>query len=350
TSVFPAGERGRAIGFNVAAVYIGLAAGPYAGGLLTGVFGWRSIFFCNVPFGLLILYLLATAVPGEWAAAERARFDCPGALFYAGSLVALMTGLSLLPGWPGLALVLLGLSGFALFARHELRSASPLFEVRLFRDNRVFAFSSLAALIHYGATFAVSFLLSLHLQYVLALGPERAGTVLLWQPLAMALLSPLAGRLSDRWEPRLLASCGMGVSALALLLLTGMGRAPATGYVVFCLICLGVGFALFSSPNMNAIMGSVEPRHFGIASGAVGAMRLIGQMSSMAVVLVVFSLTLGGKGAELGTHPALPVAVRRCFSIMSALCAAGIGFSLARGNLRGGSPPEKEHHGIDAGR
>jgi len=341
SSVFPSGERGKAIGFNVAAVYIGLAVGPYAGGLLTETLGWRSIFFCNVPLGALILLLLLQRVPGEWAEKSKGRFDFLGAFLYAASLVALMSALSLLPSWHGLAVLILGLAGLFLFGLHELRVPYPLFEMRLFRDNRVFAFSSLAALINYGATFAVSFLLSLYLQYVLGMGPERAGAVLLWQPLMMAFLSPLAGRLSDRGEPRLIASAGMGLSSLGLLLLSFLGEGSSVNYVILCLVCLGVGFALFSSPNMNAIMGSVAPCHFGIASGAVGAMRLIGQMFSMAIALLVFALVLNGKGADMGGHPALPEALRLCFGIFSALCATGIVFSLARGNLRRGPSPQK---------
>ncbi len=171
---------------------------------------------------------------------------------------------------------------------------------------------------------------------MLGLGPERAGTILLWQPVMMALLSPVAGRLSDRTEPRLIASLGMGLSALGLFLLTFLGRNGSIPYVILCLICLGTGFALFSSPNMNAIMGSVAPSHFGVASGAVGAMRLIGQMCSMAIALVVFSLVLGEEGVRGGSHPALPEALKTCFGIFSAICGVGIGFSLARGNLRRG--------------
>lgn len=344
SSVFPAGERGRAIGFNVAAVYVGLAVGPYAGGLLTEALGWRSIFLCNFPLGVLTVVLLVLKVPGEWADGGKGRFDGLGAVLYAFSLVSFMAGLSLLPALSGLLLVLFGAGGFVLFTCHELRAPFPLFEVRLFRDNRVFAFSSLAALINYGSTFAVSFLLSLYLQHVRGLGPGTAGAVLLWQPVVMALLSPVAGRLSDRAQPRLIASLGMGMSSLGLLLLTFLGRDGAILYVILCLVCLGIGFALFSSPNMNAIMGSVAPHHYGIASGAVGAMRLIGQMCSMAIALVVFALVLGSHGEQGGNHPALPQALTICFGIFSILCGVGIVFSLARGNLRREWQPAKENH------
>ena len=210
----------------------------------------------------------------------------------------------------------------------------PVFEVRLLILNRVFAFSCLAALIHYGATFGVTFLMSLFLQYIKDLSPQQAGIVLIAQPVVMALLSPFAGKLSDRVEPRWLASAGMGVTALALLLLSRIGAATPLWAIVACLAILGFGFALFSSPNMNAIMSSVEKRHYGVASGSVATMRLLGQTLSLGIVTLLFGLLIGRAQITPEHHPAFILSARYALLIFFALCLGGIYFSFSRGQLR----------------
>ncbi|MFC1896392.1 MFS transporter [Thermodesulfobacteriota bacterium] len=222
TSVFPLNERGKAIGITVAAVYTGLSAGPFVGGILTGMFGWRSVFLLNAPVGVLAFLIAQTQIKDEWAEAKGERLDIVGSALYGGSLVSLMYGLSVLPSGTGLALLALGLSGFLLFVWFELRIPFPVFQVRLFHRNRPFAFSSLAALINYAATFAVSFLMSLYLQYIKGMPPEGAGVVLVCQPVVQALFSPFAGRLSDRVEPAVIASLGMTLTAAGLMLLGSM--------------------------------------------------------------------------------------------------------------------------------
>jgi EmrB/QacA subfamily drug resistance transporter len=334
TSAFPLSERGKAIGFNVAAVYTGLSAGPIIGGFLTETFGWRSIFLFTVPLGILAFILSIKMIKEDWAEARGDKFDFLGSVLLGTAFVCFMYGLSLMPTWSGAGIVAFGLLLLFLFVFHELRTPFPVFEVRLFRNNRVFAFSGVAALINYGATAAVSFLLSLYLQYIMELGPRSAGLVLLWQPLVMALLSPFAGRLSDRIEPRIIATLGMSLTALGLLQLVFLQQDTGKGYVILALVCLGLGFSLFSSPNMNAIMSSVDKRYYGVASGAVGTMRLTGNMVSMAVAMVVFALILGSQGISPDHYPDLLRAIKTCFGIFAGLCTAGIFFSFSRGNLR----------------
>jgi MFS family permease len=182
----------------------------------------------------------------------------------------------------------------------------------------------------------VTFLMSLYLQYVKGLSPQEAGTVLMAQPVVMALFSPLAGRLSDRMEPRVLSSLGMAITAVALLMLSFVGAATGLGFIVGCLAVLGFGFGVFSSPNMNAIMSSVEPRHYGIASGSVGTMRLLGQMLSLAVATLIFGLLLGRVQVTPEHHPDFIASVRCALLVFFGLCLTGIYFSLSRGSLRKG--------------
>jgi EmrB/QacA subfamily drug resistance transporter len=334
TSVFPPGERGRVLGINVAAVYTGLSVGPFLGGVLTQNLGWRSIFFLMVPLGLVVITFVLWRLKGEWAEARGEPFDLSGSVIYALSLVALMYGFSLLPDITGAGLIVAGVVGLAVFALWEVRTRVPVLNIRLFARNRPFAFSNLAALLNYSANSAVAFLLSLYLQYIKALTPQQAGLVLIAQPIVQALLSPVAGWFSDRIEPRIVASAGMALTAIGLALLIPVSVATPLWTIVARLLLLGLGFALFSSPNMNAIMGSVERRLYGIASGMLGTMRLVGQMLSMGIATLLFALYLGRVEITPELYPLFLDSARTAFAVFAVLCVGGIFASLARGRIR----------------
>ncbi|MCK4224426.1 MAG: MFS transporter [candidate division Zixibacteria bacterium] len=334
TSVFPVSERGKVLGINVAAVYSGLSLGPFLGGFLTQQLGWRSIFFLNVPLSLLIIAFTLWKLKGEWAGAKGEKFDFTGSVIYAVSLPAMMYGFTLLPAMSGAWLILIGVLGLVAFVKWEIGKESPVFDMNLFRNNRVFAFSNLASLINYGATFAVTFLLSLYLQYTKGLDPQQAGTILVAQPVVMAFFSPLAGRLSDKIEPRVVASIGMGFTMIALFLFTFLGQNTGLGFVITSLVVIGFGLALFSSPNTNAIMSSVQKRYYGVAAATLGTMRLTGQMFSMGIAMLVFALYIGRVQITPENYPLFLRSVKCAFIIFTALCFGGIFASLARGKVR----------------
>jgi MFS family permease len=334
TSVYPPQERGKVLGIAVAAVYIGLSCGPFFGGWLTQHFSWRAIFLANIPIGVFIIVLIVLRLKGEWKGAEGEKFDFAGALIYSIAIVAILYGISILPAKLSIALLIVGVLALFVFVKWESKIKSPVFEVKLFIENRTFAFSCLAALVNYSATFAVTFLLSLYLQYIKGLTPQAAGLVLMAQPVMMAIFSPLAGRLSDRIEPRVIASLGMALTMLGLVLLAFIGNNTVLIYIIISLMILGFGFALFSSPNMNAIMGSVDQRYYGIASGSVGSMRLLGQMLSMGIATLVFALFIGRAQITPEYYPALIKSVKVALIIFAGFCGGGIYFSLYRGRLR----------------
>jgi MFS family permease len=251
------------------------------------------------------------------------------------SLVALMLGLSRMPRAAGAALLAASIVGAAGFLAREKRARRPLLDLALFRGRPVFLYSNLAALIHYGATSAVGFLLSLYLQYLKGLTPQRAGLVLIAQPAVMALFSPFAGRLSDRIEPRLLASGGMAVSAAGLFALAFLQASTATAFVLGVLVALGSGFALFSSPNTNAVMSAVEPCHYGVASAMLGTMRLTGQMLSMGAAMLLFVLFIGRVAITPPIYGRFLTAVRTGFLAFGLLCVVGVFASLSRGRMHG---------------
>ncbi|MDX9745995.1 MAG: MFS transporter [Syntrophales bacterium] len=332
TSVFQEGERGRALGINVTAVYLGLSTGPVIGGLLTQHFGWRSIFAFLIPFGIAAVVLIRTKIRTEWADSKGEKFDAWGSVIYGMTLFGVMYGFSNLPsvtGWIFLITGVLLSVGFVLFER---KTEHPVFDVRLLVGNRVFAFSGMAALINYSATSAVGFFISLYLQYIKGFGAREAGLIMISQPLAMALLSPVAGRLSDRYDPGKIASIGMGFTAVGLLAFCFITPETTIATILVLFIILGIGFGLFSSPNSNAIMSSVEKRHFGVASGVVGTMRMIGQMFSMGIAMMIISLYMGRQVINPSTFPGFIAGMKTGFVIFSVLSVLGIFASLARNN------------------
>ncbi len=337
TSVYPPEERGRVLGIVVAAVYIGLSCGPFFGGWLTQHFTWRSIFLVNIPLGISIISLVVWKLRGEWTGAQGDKFDLVGTAIYALAIVAIMYGITIIPSLASIGFVLVGVAALAGFVKWETRIQYPVFEVNLFIENRTFSFSCLAALINYSATFAVAFLLSLYLQYIKGLTPQGAGMVLIAQPIVMAMFSPMAGKLSDKIEPRVIASLGMGLTTLGLILLALVNHHTTMLFVVISLMVLGFGFALFSSPNMNAIMSSVPKKYYGIASGSVGTMRVLGHMLSMGIATLVIALMIGRARITPDLYPALVSSVRIAFVIFACLCTAGTLFSFYRGELRSGN-------------
>lgn len=334
TSVFPPQERGRVLGITVAAVYTGLSMGPVLGGLLTQHFSWRSIFLVNLPFGIAILLLVFLRLKEEWAEAKGEAFDLKGSLIYGVGLTGITCGLSLLPSMGSLGLIVFGTATLCAFVMWERRIENPVFPVDLFTTNRVFAFSSLAAFINYSATFAIIFLLSLYLQHVKGLGPRDAGLILISQPVVMAACSPVAGWLSDKIEPRIVATAGMLLTTMGLIPFIFLNQGSSTGFLLIDLVILGIGFGLFSSPNTNAIMGSVDKKLYGLASGAVGTMRVLGMMLSMGTATVVFALFIGRVEISEANYPALVKSIHILFLIFSILCFVGLFASMVRGKAR----------------
>ncbi|NYT02305.1 MAG: MFS transporter [Methanosarcinales archaeon] len=332
TSVFSPKERGRVLGLNIAVVYLGLSSGPILGGLLTQHLGWRSIFLVTLPLGLVALFMTLFRLEGEWADARGEEFDLPGSAIFGLAVVAMIYGLSILPERRGIYLSLLGILGLMVFLYAEIRVKSPVLDLHLFLDNRVFAFSNLAALINYSATFATGFLLSLYLQYIKGLDPRTAGLILVAQPIMMTLVSPFAGRLSDRKDPRIVATVGMAFTFLGILPFAVLREETSLAYVVGSLMVLGFGLGMFSSPNTNAVMSSVSRKFYGVASATLGTMRLFGQMLSMGLAMLVFALYIGRVEITPQSHFQFLMATRTAFAIFAVLCALGILASLARGN------------------
>jgi MFS family permease len=297
-------------------------------------------------YALLAALLAQGKIKGEWRCAQEGGFDFFGTILYAAMLFALMYGLTLIPDIMGAYLLALAAVIMVVFFRWELANKNPVLKVSVFRNNTVFLFSNLAALINYSATAAVAFLLSLYLQYMKGYGPQTAGLILIAQPVVQAALSPLAGRLSDRVEPRIVASLGMGLCVVGLTLFALLTPETSIEIILISLVFMGLGFAFFSSPNTNAIMSSVDKCDFGVASGMVSTMRLIGQLMSLGIAMLIFTVIMGHVEIAPGQIDMLMISIKLAFGVFAGFCVLGTVFSLARGNLErnvepvGGAIPE----------
>jgi MFS family permease len=242
-------------------------------------------------------------------------------------------GSSRIPAISGWLLMGGGSLALVLFWWIESRSAMPVLETKLFTRNRLFAFSNLAALINYSATFAIVFLLSLYLQKVQGLSPRNAGIILVAQPAMMAIFSPVAGRLSDRIQPRYLATLGMTMCTLGLAAFAFLTGTTPVWLIVALLFWVGLGFAFFSSPNMNTIMSSVQKNQLGLASGSAATMRVVGQIVSMTIATLFFAGMMGNQAIESVPDNLFLKAMKWGFITFSFISVAGIWFSYSRGKM-----------------
>jgi EmrB/QacA subfamily drug resistance transporter len=327
-TVTPTKEKGAILGINAATVYVGLSIGPFIGGLITETLGWRSILLVTAGIGAVAALFMVLRLKGEWREAIGESFDLGGAIVYSLMLLSIMYGFSLIPSTNSLIPILLGLTAGGVFVWVEARAEHPVLDINLFKSNRAFTFSNLAALINFSATYAVTFLMSLYLQYIKNLDPEQAGLIMIASPIVQAVFSPIAGRLSDRMEPRKVAAIGMAITMFGLIPFVFLNEQTNVLIVVASLVALGFGLSVFSSPNTNAVMSSVEKRLYGVASSTLGTMRLTGQMLSLGITMIIFAFFIGRVEVVPEVYSALTGSINIAFIVFSCLCFMGILASL----------------------
>ena len=331
TSVFPPKERGTAMGINVATVYISIAAGPSIGGIITQNIGWEYVFLITAGISIIALTGAFIVMKERWVESKGEPFDIKGSVIYGFAVMALIYGLTILPGIIGFTLIVISVLLLWLFVRHESNETYPVFNIHLLTGNRTFRMSSTAALINYAATFPIGFLISLYLQEIKGLNAQSAGMILIIQPVIQSALSPFAGKMSDKIQPRYIASSGMALITIALLTMALFITPDSSIIMLMALLgILGIGFALFSSPNTNAIMSSVEKKNYSMASATTGTARLVGQAFSMGITTMIISIIIGDKAITPEVSEGLMNVIYITFIIFAVICAFGVYTSFVR--------------------
>jgi EmrB/QacA subfamily drug resistance transporter len=336
-SIFPPEKRGKVLGINAVIIYLSLALGPFLGGIFTQHLGWHSIFFFCGFIGLIVIGLSFFFLHGEWAEAKGEKFDWIGSFIYGFSIFGIIFGFSKLPSTVGFICLFAGITGLFLFAFQENRCKYPVFNLKAFKENKVFLFSSLATLINYSATFAIGFMISLYLQYIRGFSPRIAGFILITQAVVQTVFSYFSGKYSDRISPFKLATCGMLLIVCGIIGLIFLTPEIPIIFLIGLLVLLGCGFGLFASPNMNIIMSSVEKKQYGQASAVNGTARLVGQSLSMGIAGMAIFSQIGNQKISPTVHTQLMNSIHITFIIFLFLCLLALYSSTVRGKKQGKS-------------
>jgi MFS family permease len=324
--------RAQALAVNVAAVYSALAAGPILGGFLAEHFGWQSIFSFSACLAIVSFITAAIWIGKEHVISKGEKFDLAGSALFGIALVGIIYGFTAIPNPIGVISLAAGVPLLVLFVIYELRIEFPVINIRLFTENRVFAYSNLACLINYAANMSVTFMLSLYLQFVLGMKETNAGLVLVSQAVLQVVASLAAGRLSGRFTPSKLATTGMLCTSAGLFGLIFCSADTSPFYIAFNLMLSGIGFGLFSSPNTNTVMSSVDKNYYGQASAVMGTMRTVGMSFSMGIAGLILSIFLGDAKVSHSIAHAFLQAFHWVFGVSFVICLIGAFCSSRRTN------------------
>ena len=324
--------RGKVLGYSTCATYVGLSAGPVAGGILNYNFGWRSVFIATAIVSAVAFCVAFFRLPySKKTEFERKPPDLAGNILFAISVILLMYGISSLrQGRVSLFILGSGIASFIVFIYRESKARNPLVDLKIFRDNPSFLLLNLAAMINYGANFVMSYMLSVYLQIIKGMTSQLAGVILVTNTAVMAVLSPYMGKLSDRLSPSKLSALGMSLCAASLFIFSGLTQDTSTVKIIFTLALSGAGLALFSAPNTNAVMSCVKKEDYGVASSILSTMRSMGHTSAMALATAIIGLYMGTESMTSAQPDSIMTTVHVIFSLFAALCILGIFMAIRR--------------------
>lgn len=295
-------QRGRAFGMVSTMTYLGLTVGPSLGGWLTQAFGWRTIFYINVPVGAIALALGMIFIPQDRSNEVGQRFDVLGAGVFMAGLTSLMLGLNKGADWGWSSSAVIGLLAGALilmavFVFVELKAKSPMLDLTLFRIP-LFTTATVSAILNYVCVYSIIFLMPFYLIQGRGLSPAQAGLMLTIQPIVMAIVAPISGMLSDKIGSRWPGMLGMAVLAGGLVFLSTLGATSPLWMVALGMALVGVGTGTFISPNTSALMGAAPRERQGIASGVQGAARNFGMVLGIGLAGAIFTTHLAQNMAD----------------------------------------------------
>ncbi|TCS84432.1 MFS transporter [Tepidibacillus fermentans] len=345
TDIAPPNERGKFMGVTAVSVSVALATGPVLGGFLTTHFGWPSIFYINLPIGI-IGYIWANRVIPQSKRKDRQQFDILGALILFLALISILFSLSYTEKWGWkdpiiLSLLALGLVFLFTFVLIEKRVKDPMVDLSIFQ-NRLFSIGNLSSLLSFIAQFSVILLMPFYLQQLRGYEPSQAGLLFIPMPLTTLIVAPISGIISDRIDARYISSLGMGITAFGLWQLSQLNANSSHFTIVIAMITIGLGSGMFQTPNNSAIMGSVPKTRLGIASSMLATMRNLGMVLGVAISGAIFTGRLqalsyslaqkGLRGEELKVESFIG-AMHLAFLVTAGLAVIAVFTSLIRGSM-----------------
>jgi EmrB/QacA subfamily drug resistance transporter len=333
-SIFNRENRGTAIGIASATLYFGLSCGPVVGGWFTNHYGWRVVFLFPLVLGGISILMIILRLKGEWKNDQASGVDWYGGIIFAIASSLLFIGISMIPGITSVILLITGFLFSIYFVYQQLHSSKPLIHFKAIMENRVFSRSLMGNLCIYWSNYPFIFLFSLYLQFIRGMSPVEAGQIMVLQPITMAVIAPLAGRMSDRFEPRVIATTGCLVMACAFGILQVLGTETPVVLICLAMLVQGLGFGLFTTPNNNAALSSLDKSRYGIGSALLNFARVSGNMIGTAMVLLLVSIFIGKVEIRPDQYAALLQVVKIAVGMSFLLALIGSYFSHARGNIR----------------
>ena len=341
TEAMPINKRGIGIGIITSIAYVGLIAANIVGGFLTHNFGWRSVFLVVIPFLILTMIITYLKVPNEWLLFKKDKFDYIGALLFGVAISCLTYGFTIMHTLNGMILIIASFVIFLIFGKWQAKADYPMFPIKILK-NKKFTYASIAALLCSFATFVIIYIVDYHLQYINGLNPQTTGLILMLAPLSMAISTFFAGRLSDKVNPQLIASSGMMIVLISLIILSSLNQSTPVMVVIFAIILEGIGYGIFISPNTNIVVSSLPSKLASIASATVSTTRVIGETLSLGMYTVVFAIIMGSlKIIPENFH--LLISSSQIVCILAGIgCVFTIIFSLIGINFKKGFSKEQE--------
>jgi len=347
-TAFPPHQRGQALGYTGTIVAAGILTGPVLGGLLLRVAGWQSIFYVNIPIGIAAILLSLRALDDDRQRSEQ-RFDLAGAALLAGGLLLILLALTEgqvwgFSDWRTVAALAGGLAGLVAFVLWERRTESPMINLGLF-SSASFSLSLLAAFTSFLAGAFNFLLMPFYLQNVLGYDPQRTGLTLIASPIVLSLVSPISGRLSDRFGARWLGTAGLALTALGLASFSTLNAHSSQLDVILRMMLMGVGFGMFQSPNNSLIMGSAPRSALGVAGSLLAVMRTLGQTAGVAIAGAVWATQVTAAAGRLydpitsAPTDALVAGLQTAMLLAATLAALGIIPTIMRSRPASGEQP-----------
>lgn len=297
TAIFPPKERGKALGLTGTVVALGSLTGPALGGILIDLAGWRSIFYINIPIGLIGFAAVLLILPMDVPIKEKERFDFIGALTFTFGMILVLLGITNGEDWgwssfPVLLSLVLGMTSLVLFVQTERKVKHPMIDLSLFR-NRSFLIGNLSGGLSFVAMFANTMILPFYLQGVLNYQPAQVGLILMVFPVVMAVAAPISGQASDKFGPMVLTTSGLVITGLGLFYFSTLTATASFYQVLPGSVLMGLGTGMFQSPNNSSVMSSVTPQKLGIAGGINSLVRNLGMVTGIAWSVALFE-AMGG--------------------------------------------------------